>query len=175
MLFAVSAVVAFGCGLVAAPASVTAAPRSGHDRVTVPFAGTTTFDFSTPGCPFAHQVIDAGTGGGAGFGRLHLDGCVALGAGFTFTGSFLITTRRGEVAGTVSGPIVTPSSGSCATGLVPGTLTFTLTPTSGTKAFRHDTSPISLVGTWCSPAVPGVAGPVTGTLNAEGARVSRRG
>ena len=165
MLVAVTVVVAFGGGLVAAPASVTAAPRSGHRQVTVPFAGSTTFDFSPPPCAFAHQVFDAGIGRGGGLGTLHLDGCVDLGAGFAFTGTFLITTPHlGELEGTVSGTIATPSSDSCATGLVPGSLTFTLTPTSGTRVFRHDTSPISLVGVWCSPAVPDVAGPVTGTL-----------
>ena len=165
MLVAVTVVMTLGCGLVAAPTAVSAAPRRGHHPVTVPFAGTSTFDFSTPDCPFADQVFDAGIGTRGRLGSLHLDGCVAIGAGFAFTGTFLITTpHRGKVEGTVSGSIATPTSGSCDTGLIAGTLNFTLTPTGGTRVFRHDTKPISLVGTWCSPAVPDVAGPITGTL-----------
>ncbi len=165
MLVAVTVVMAWGGGLVATPTAVSAVPLPADHTVTVPFAGTSTFDFSTPACPFAHQVFDAGIGARARLGTLHADGCVDPVAGFPYHGTFVITTPHlGEVEGTVSGSIATPTSDSCPAGLVPGRLTFTLTPTHGTKAFRHDTTPISLAGIWCSPAVPDVAGTIAGTL-----------
>lgn len=163
LLVAVTVAVVLGSGLTAAP--VGAATSGKHSVVTLPFSGTTTFDLATPPCSFAHQVYDATVTTRREPLSLHIDGCATLATNFPFSGTFVLAGNRlGQLQGTLAGTVTTPSSSSCAAGLVPGSLDFTLTPTSATRSFRHATGTIHLVGTWCSPAVPNVAGPVDGTL-----------
>ncbi len=165
IISAVAIAALVGLGLVAPPAAGTAV--GGRVR-SVEFTGTSTFDFSSPDCSFAHQLFDATltTRRGA---TLHIEGCADLPtdpAGstvFPFTGTFEIGSGRRSISGTVSGAVGTPTSGTC-DGLFPGGLDFELTPTSGTRRPHHPVAPLQLDGVWCSPMVPGEPGPISGTL-----------
>ena len=152
-----------GLGLVTLPA----AGAAGGGRIrTVEFAGTSTFDFGAGGCSFAHQFYDATltTKRGA---TLHIEGCADLAGGttFPFTGTFVIASPpRRSITGTVSGAVGNATSNPCAIGLVPAGLDFGLTPTRETGRPHNPVAPLQLDGVWCSPAVPGVPGPISGTL-----------
>lgn len=158
----------------AVPAS--AAPNSPIRQVQGTFTGTTVFNGS-PSCSFFDQVYD-GTFSTTGqrdaaqrdaarrTGAFHLDGCVTFGPGaaFTYTGSFTLTgPSSGRLAGTVNGVVGATVATGCA-GKMAVSLDFTLTATHGTKQFKHTVGSVHLTGTWCSPAVPGVAGPINGTF-----------
>jgi hypothetical protein len=154
-----------GLGPVALPAEGTAA--GGRVR-SVEFTGTSTFDFSSPDCSFAHQLFDATltTRRGA---TLHIEGCTDLptspgppgGTLFPFTGTFEIASGRRSITGTVTGAVGAPSSRPC-DGLIPAGLDLELTPT--TRRPHHPVAPLQLDGDWCSPGTPGVPGPISGTV-----------
>lgn len=150
-----------GLGPVALPAAGTAA---GERIRTVEFTGTSTFDFESVECSFAHQLFDATltTSRGA---TLHLEGCADLVSStvFPFTGTFAIEWGRRSITGTVTGSVGTPTSSTCG-GLFPAGLDFELTPTSGTGRPHDPVAPLQLDGVWCSPATPNVPGPISGTL-----------
>jgi hypothetical protein len=128
----------------------------------VEFTGTSVFQFGSTGCSFVHQVFDATLTTSRG-DTLHIEGCVELvGSLFPFTGTFVIDSPgRRDVTGTVSGVVGTAPSDTCSVELLAAGLDFVLTPTSETG---RPAPPLQLDGTWCSPAVPGVAGPISGTL-----------
>jgi hypothetical protein len=153
-----------GSGALAVPAVAGAAPAQSH-QVTVPFTGSSTFDLFTNGCSFAHQVYDATIGGSASGATLHLDGCVSLTNPFIFSGTFVITTAHlGQLTGTVTGPVGDASPTLCAADLFSSSLDFALTPTGATGAFHQTNGTVHLTGLWCSPTVPEVPGPISGTL-----------
>ena len=132
----------------------------------VEFTGTSVFEFGLPECPIVHQDYDATLTTNRG-DTLHIEGCVDLvGNPFPFTGTFVIDSPgRRDVTGTVTGGVGTPASGTCDGGLLgPTGFDFELTPTSETRRPHPPTPPLQLEGTWCSPALPGVAGPISGTL-----------
>jgi hypothetical protein len=162
-------VLAVAAGLVALGAPSAAEPNAALNReVSGPFTGTSVFDFSTPPCSFVHQVHDATyTPDHRHPGSFDLDGCVEFGeAGFAYSGLFVLTTPNGAALhGTVTGVVAgTSPTGPCDPTGFPASLEFTLALTQGTKGFKHATGTIHLAGTWCSPAVPGVPGPIFGTL-----------
>ena len=150
-----------GLGPVALPAAGTAA---GSRIRTVEFTGTSTFDFDSAECSFAHQLFDATltTRRGA---TLHIEGCADLTGStvFPFTGTFAIESGRRSITGTVAGGVGTPTSSTC-DGLSPAGLDSELTPTGETARPNHPVAPLQLDGVWCSPATPGVPGPISGTL-----------
>jgi hypothetical protein len=158
-------VVLVSLGAAAAPAS--AAPGQSLNRqVSGPFTGTSVFD-STPACSFFHQVYDATyTTKNARSGSFHLDGCVEFRSPvFAYSGSFVLTTpNRAILQGTVTGVVGgSAPADPCEAGFA-ASLDFTLVLTQGTKRFQGATGTIHLVGTWCSPTVPGVLGDISGTL-----------
>lgn len=157
-----------------APAS--AASSSPNRQVRGSFIGTSVFN-ATPSCSFFDQVYDGSFSATSPRdatqrdqarrkGAFHLDGCVTFGPGaaFTYTGAFTLTAPdSGRLAGTVNGVIGATTATGCA-GAMPVSLDFTLTATHGTKQLEHTVGSVHLTGTWCSPAVPGVAGPISGTF-----------
>jgi hypothetical protein len=128
----------------------------------VEFTGASVFEFGSSGCSFVHQLFDATLTTNRG-DTLHIEGCVELvGSPFPFTGTFVIDSPgRRDVTGTVSGVVGTAPSDTCSVDLIAVGFDFVLTPTSDTG---RPAPPLQLDGTWCSPAVPGVAGPISGTL-----------
>ena len=163
---------AVAAGLMALGAPVAAEPNAGLNReVSGPFTGTSVFDFSTPACSFAHQVHDATyTTANGRSGSFDLDGCVVVGPGgeFDYSGLSVVTTPNGAILnGTITGVVGgTAQTGPCDLTQfpIPASLDFTLALASGTKNFQHATGTVHLSGTWCSPAQPGVPGPISGTL-----------
>ena len=164
------ALVLFVVGVLALGAPVAAEPGAGlNQQVSGPFTGTSVFDFSTPTCLFIHQVHNATyttTNGRAG--SFDLDGCVAF-RGFLYSGLFVLTTPNGAILnGTVTGVVAsTVAVGPCGANEFPASLDFTLAPMQGTKNFGHATGTIHLTGTWCSPGIAGVPGPIFGALSAD--------
>jgi hypothetical protein len=153
-----------GLGSIALPAAGAAA--AGRIR-TVAFTGSSVFDFGSGGCSFAHQFYEATLTTRRG-DTLHIEGCAdlpSIGTTFPFTGTFTIASpgRRG-ITGTVSGVVGNPTANPCAAGLVPAGLDFELTPTRETRRPHDPVPPLQLDGVWCSPALPGVPGPISGTL-----------
>ena len=139
-----------------------------NPSVSGPFTGASVFD-STSACRFFHQVYDATYSTKHGrSGSFHLDGCVDFEPiQFVYAGSFVLTTpNRAVLSGTVTGVIGgAPASDPCEDPTAfAESLDFTLALTHGTKRFKHATGTIHLVGTWCSPALPGVPGSVSGVL-----------
>jgi len=130
----------------------------------VDFTGTSVFEFGSSGCSFVHQVYDATLVTSRG-DTIHIEGCVDFidtTTTFSFTGTFVIDSPgRHDVTGTVSGIIGTGASDPCGVDFFATGFDFELTPTSETG---RPASPLQLDGTWCSPMVPGVAGPISGTL-----------
>jgi hypothetical protein len=128
----------------------------------VEFTGASVFEFGSSGCSIVHQRFDATLTTNRG-DTLHIEGCVELvGSPFPFTGTFEIDSPgRRDVTGTVSGVVGTAPSDTCSVDLIAVGFDFVLTPTSDTG---RPAPPLQLDGTWCSPAVPGVAGPISGTL-----------
>jgi hypothetical protein len=151
--FLALAVLLGGLAAVAAPAgawSASPAKIQGNGR----FSGTSSFDFNVP-CEVAHQVFDGTYKKGGAAGSFHIDGCDVDGpagfVGFVFSGTAAVTTSAGTVlSGTVSG-------------VVGGTpdLAFTLDLSGAGGA----TTTVQLNGTWVSSEVPGVPGPISGTLS----------
>jgi len=129
----------------------------------VEFTGASVFTGSSE-CTFFHQVFDATLTTNRG-DTLHIEGCVELvgsSSPFPYTGTFVIDSPgRRDVTGTVSGVVGTAPSDTCSVNLIAVGFDFVLTPTSDTG---RPAPPLQLDGTWCSPAVPGVAGPISGTL-----------
>jgi hypothetical protein len=150
-----------GSGLTGLPAAG-AAP--GGRVGTADFTGTSTFDFGSPDCaPGPHQVFDATITGKKG-ATLHIEGCVDLSnaSNIRFTGSFTIAwPRRHSVTGTATSTPVTTTPSPCASGLT-AALSMELTPV---RVHGQPRPPIALAGTWCSPGIPGVPGPISGTLS----------
>ena len=166
-LLVTMAAVLVGLGAVGAPATAASGPPL-NGEVSGPFTGTTVFD-SAPGCSFFHQVFDATyTTRHRRSGSFHLEGCVDFApVQFVYAGSFVLTTpNRAVLTGTVTGVIGgTPASDPCEEPTDFATsLDLTLALTQGTKRFKHATGTIHLVGTWCSPSVPGVPGSISGAL-----------
>lgn len=149
-----------GLGAVALPVpGADAGPRVG----TVQFSGSTVFQFGTGGCSFANQFFDATLATKRG-DTLHIEGCADAtdGVTFPFSGTFTIQSPgRRAIEGTVSGAVGTAPPAACTTGVAAG-LDFELTPV-GKTGNAHE-RPLELDGVWCSPAVPGVSGPISGTL-----------
>jgi hypothetical protein len=152
-------------------ASVAGAGGSSLNRdVTGTFSGTTVFDI-TASCDFFHQTFDAAyTTSRAKVASVDLDGCVTARSNlpigsFAYTGTFVLTTTNNAVlTGMVIGVVGNSTSTACG-GLFPAVLSFTLTVEHGTKAYQHASGTISYQGTWCSPQVPSVPGPIFGTLS----------
>jgi hypothetical protein len=146
-----------GAGAVAMTTSAASAERTR----TVEFTGTSVFDAASPECSPIHQVFDATLSTNRG-DALHIDGCVDLfSRSLAFTGTFVIDSPgRRDLDGTVSGVVGTASSGTCSVGSATG-FEFVLTPTADNG---RPAPPLLADGTWCSPAVPGVAGTISGTL-----------
>jgi hypothetical protein len=146
-----------GAGAVA----VTTGAAAADPTRTVEFTGTSVFDASSD-CSPIHQVYD-GTLTTSRGDTFHIDGCVGLlSFPFTFTGTFVIDSPgRRDVSGTVSGIIGTSAPGTCSDEYVTEGFDFVLTPTAGAG---RPASPLQATGTWCSPAVVGVPGPISGTL-----------
>lgn len=146
-----------GVGLGALPAA--GLDAGGRDR-SVEFTGTSTFDFGSADCSFAHQVFDATleTRRGA---TLDIEGCVELidATTFPFAGTFTIEVGHRAVTGTVSGSLSTPTTNPCTSG-VPAGIDLELTP----AAPGRPRDALQLDGIWCSAAVPGVPGTISGTL-----------
>ena len=125
------------------------------------FSGTTSFTFlgprdCAPSLPsLVDQVFDATYPGSSAVGSvtLHLDGCVLVpGAGFTYTGTFTITTSVGTLAGNAAGTINNvPVS--------PYDWELTLTVVSGTGAFAATMGTIHVSILW--PGATSVTGSVT--------------
>jgi hypothetical protein len=152
--------------VVASPAGASNTSLNGN--VSGPFTGTSVFDV-TPACSLFHQVYDATyTVKHRKVGTVHVDGCVTFGSGssFSYSGSFTLTTpHRGTLTGTASGVIGGSAAGPCSSASAfPASLSFTLVVVDGTHAYKHVTGSISLTGTWCSPATPGVPGPISGVV-----------
>jgi hypothetical protein len=151
-----------GSALTGLPAAGAAA---GGRVGTADFTGTSTFDFASADCaPGPHQVFDATITGKKG-ATLHIDGCVDLSnaSNIRFTGSFAIAwPPRHSVTGTAasSAPLTT-APGPCPSGVV-AALAIELTPV---RVHGQPRPPIALNGTWCSPGIPGVPGPISGTLS----------
>jgi hypothetical protein len=141
-----------------------------NGSVSGPFGGTSRFDL-TSSCNFVHQVFDAAyVDGYGGRGSVRLAGCVELAseAPFSYVGSFAIATSKGALLrGTVSGVIGNGAHGSCNAGLFPAELDFILELTHATRGFRNVSGTIHLQGTWCSPQLPNVSGPITGGLTGD--------
>jgi len=160
LIGAIAMATLIGSGLAGLPA----AEAAGHPR-TVEFTGTSTFDFGSGGCSFAHQVFDATltTKRGA---TLHIEGCADIvdGVTFPFSGSFTVSSAgRHSISGTVAGAVVTVSTGSCTTG-APAGLDFELTQV---RSDGQQRDPIALDGIWCSLGTPGVPNDISGTLSGE--------
>ena len=133
-----------------------------------PFSGASSFTFFTGGCSFVEQTFGASYTTSTGTGSFSMDGCSGVptisGSTITdsFSGTFALTapdgaTLQGNVAGSLVSTTASPTVAS---------LSFALTPTSGTNEFANATGSISLTGTWASPALPGVPGPISGSLSA---------
>lgn len=124
------------------PASATPGEGPLNRRASGPFSGTQTFEFNSEGCSFVHQVFRGTYETRRGrSGRFLVDVCVETGSGFTYTGTFRITTPggarlRGSVDGTTNAAL--PES----------SLDLTLTVTSGTKRFEGVTGTVALSGVW---------------------------
>ena len=152
-----------GSGLTGLPAaSAAAAGKVG----TAPFTGTSTFDFPSGKCstlPVAfNQVFDA-TITGQKDATLHIEGCVDLSnaSNIRFTGTFTITwPKRHSVSGPATSSTPENPPGPCASG-IPVAIGIDLTPM---RVHGQPRPPIALDGTWCSPATPGVPGPIFGTV-----------
>jgi hypothetical protein len=156
--------------------SVAAVGRAGaattsrfHQAVSGQFSGTSVFA-PAPSCHFFHQVFDATyLANRRSTGSFHLAGCTEFSPvqENSFAGSFVLTTpNRAVLGGTVSG-IVGNGGGPCSPGLIPGSLNFTLVLARGTKEFRHQSGTIHLAGSWCSPALPDVPGPINGVVRGQ--------
>ena len=157
LIGAIAMATLIGSGLAGLPA----AEAAGHPR-TVEFTGTSTFDFGSGGCSFAHQVYDATltTKRGA---TLHIEGCADLtnAVTFPFNGTFTVSSSgRHSVSGTVTGVVGSPTTRTCNTGFPEG-LAFALTQVRSDGQQRDS---IALEGIWCSPGAPGVPGDISGTL-----------
>jgi hypothetical protein len=154
---AIVAATLVGVGAVATTAGAAAADRTR----TVEFTGTSVFDASSD-CSPIHQVYDGALTTNRG-DTVHIDGCVGLlSFPFTFTGTFVIDSPgRHDLRGTVSGVIGTAASGTCSDDYATVGFEFVLTPTAGAG---RPIPPLEADGTWCSPGVVGVAGPISGTL-----------
>lgn len=160
IIAAIAMVTLVGPGVVALTTGTAAAERTRS----VEFTGTSVFEFGSSGCSFVHQVFDATLTTNRG-DALHIEGCVELGSPFPFTGTFVLDSPgRRDVTGAVSGIIGTAPSDPCSVDLLAVGFDFDLTPTSETRRPHPPAGPLQLEGTWCSPAVPGVAGPISGTL-----------
>lgn len=164
--------------LLGAPAPAAAA---GSDRGRVldaaasgPLTGTSTFEFEDGDCG-VRQVFE-GTFApelGRGTGTIRVEGCTAIYGEhpFPFVGTFVLTTTGGaQLSGTVTGTVGfgpdDPASG-------PGIpVAFTLEVTDGTRWFRRASGTVTMTARWESSQTPGVAGPLTGDLDAS---LSRRG
>jgi hypothetical protein len=152
-----------GSGLTGLPAAGAAA---GGKVGTAPFNGTSTFDFPTGECSTLpvglNQVFDA-TITGKKDATLHIAGCVDLSnaSNIRFTGTFTITwPQRHSISGTATSSTPENPAGPCASG-IPVAIGIDLTPV---RAHGQPRPPIALDGTWCSPAMPGVPGPIFGTV-----------
>jgi hypothetical protein len=147
-----------GTGLTGPPAASEAA---GGRVGTAEFTGTAIFFPSTDCAAGPHQDIDA-TIAGRKDATLHIEGCVDLSnaSNIRFTGNFTITwQQRHSITGTVvSTPAHAPTP--CASG-IPVPVDLELTPV---RAHGHPRPPIAFAGNWCSPAMPNVIGPITGTV-----------
>jgi hypothetical protein len=169
---AVTAVVlALGAGPAAAAPSIGAL----NQRTTGPFAGTTEFDFSTPGCGFAHQVFD-GTyrvdrkAKKPVTGSFHLDTCVsfspnpsATGSTFLWNGTFTLDPPgRGKLTGIVSSRRDFPP-GPCGSAFA-ASLNFRLRVQHATGPYAGVRGKVVLRGTWCSGMAPDDPDPITGRL-----------
>jgi hypothetical protein len=165
-LLLVSCAVVASILIVAPPAGASSTSLNGN--VSGPFTGTSVFDV-TSACSLFHQVYDATYAvKHRKVGSVHVDGCVTFGSGssFSYSGSFTLTTPdRGTLSGAVSGVIGGSPAGVCSSSSAfPASLNFTLVVVHGTKAYKHVTGSLGLTGTWCSPATPGVSGPISGDL-----------
>jgi hypothetical protein len=164
-------VLALGVGPAAAAPSVKAL----NQRVSGPFNGTTEFDFSTPGCSFAHQVFD-GTyrvnqkGKKPGTGSFHLDTCVSFspdpsgtGSTFLWDGTFTLDPPGpGTLSGTVfSRRDLTP--GPCPSAFA-ASLNFRLKVQNATGDYAGVKGKVALRGTWCSGMLPDDPDPIFGKL-----------
>lgn len=118
------------------------------------FSGTQSFTNGN-GCTMVHQAFDATYQGSSAVGlvTLHLDGCdlIAGSIGFTFDGTFTITTSVDSLAGNATGLATVPDP-------PPIDYELTLTITSGTGAFAVTTGTLHASIQW-----PG-ATPVTGSV-----------
>jgi hypothetical protein len=161
LIGAIAVAALVGSGAVA----LTTGPATAERIRSVEFAGTSVFEFLESGCSFVHQNYDATLTTNRG-DTMHLEGCVELvGIPFPLTGTFVIDSPgRRDITGTVSGLVGTQASGTCDAGLGATGLDFELTPTTDTRRPHPPAPPLHLDGTWCSSAVPGVAGPISGTL-----------
>jgi hypothetical protein len=149
--------------LVGAGAGATTTDVAAADPTrTVEFTGTSVFDAASPDCSLIHQVFDATLTSARG-DTLHIDGCVEVFTfPFTFTGTFLIDSPGPrDMTGTVSGVIGTDPSVDCGVEWATTGFEFVLEPTDGTG---RPATPLQADGTWCSPGVVGVPGPISGTL-----------
>jgi hypothetical protein len=117
-----------------------------NSEVSGSFTGSSSNLGSSANCAVEEQTLDATytPSTGKGTGSLSMDGCVI--GNFvtqTFSGSFtLITPDGATLQGTASGTEVTKSPPSF------HSLSFTLTPTSGTNEFANVKGVINLTGTW---------------------------
>jgi hypothetical protein len=140
-LVVLTVVVAVALGVVA-PAGAASGGKALNREVTGSFSGTSRWTFGD-GCNFVHQVFDGTLTADAGKGAssYHFDTCVDAFGLFPISGTFTITTARGDtVSGTLNGDL-----DGAATLVVP--IDWTLTATSGTGRFRRATGTIEVVGT----------------------------
>jgi hypothetical protein len=134
----------------AAPASAGPAPSERPGReLTGTFSGTSTYQFSQdPACNF---VLEQYTGTydpdrrGAPGGTYSMDVCVSLGAGFGVDGTFVVSTPRLTLSGTVAGTLTSLPDNS---GL---TLDVTLTVTDSEGPGRPVRGTITAVGIRTEP------------------------
>ncbi|HEY7070770.1 MAG TPA: hypothetical protein VH479_11685 [Acidimicrobiales bacterium] len=156
-----------GLGAVAMPAGGAAA---GPIR-TVEFTGTSTFQILAGGCSLIEQSHDATLATNRG-DTIHIEGCVDLFGGstpnFPYAGTFTIDSPgRRSITGTVSGEVGGPPAGTCPGDLGGSAITFELTPVRDGRRPHDPAAPMHLAGTWCSPGVPDVPGPIFGTLTGQ--------
>jgi hypothetical protein len=136
---------------------VAAQPDTSLNReVSGPFAGSGSFDLSTPGC-FIHQTFDGSyETQKEQSGSFHTDVCATFSPeGSEAVGTFILTTPHdGNLTGTVTGvyDISAPPS-------IP--FEFALTAATGTKNLQHATGTIQIDGVWQSV---GFGTPISGTL-----------
>jgi len=128
-----------------------------NGEVSGSFSGTHELNF---GCSLFTETYDATYTTNTGTGSISIDGCVTPESQtlFSFSGSFTLTAPDGAtLQGTAAGSETSNNASNAS-------VSFTLTPTSGTNEFASVTGVINLIGTWQSGAPGLFSGSLSGAL-----------